>query len=139
VEKTEDLIKDLTAKLQQMDEDLSQNNPQVFAEYDNATPAMITDMENRFTELRKLAYTETERQWYNEHISVMESLLDVFRNQMTSQHKVKLLVRGYLLECITNIQLIGSRTLEAKDRLPDQAPSPCLKETTGRRQRFGGS
>ncbi|SAM04163.1 hypothetical protein, partial, partial [Absidia glauca] len=87
VEKTEDLIKDLTAKLQQMDEDLSQNNPQVFAEYDSATPAMITDMENRFTELRKLAYTETEQQWYNEHISVMESLLDVFRNQMTGQHK----------------------------------------------------
>lgn len=79
-----------------MDEDLSQNNPQVFAEYDNAPPAMFTHMETRFTELRKLAYTETEQQWYNEYISAMESLLDLFRNQMSSQHKVRPLVMGYL-------------------------------------------
>ncbi|KAI8329219.1 Spc7 kinetochore protein-domain-containing protein [Chlamydoabsidia padenii] len=107
VKQTEGLVHDLTTRFQQLDEDLSQNNPQVFAEYNNATPIMFTQMESRFHDLRKLAYVEAKQKWYNMYISAMETLADHFQKQQENQHKDQELLKQRTAYLVKNLPSVS--------------------------------
>lgn len=123
MDKTEGLIQELAVRLQQLDEDLSQNNPQVFAEFSNAPSEMYAHMEMRFNELRRVAYAETDQDWYKEYISMMKDLMAHFQNHLKCQYKVTpALIHDPFAKTRTNYlhTFIGSTTIETEDRLPDQ-------------------
>ncbi|KAI8082961.1 Spc7 kinetochore protein-domain-containing protein [Halteromyces radiatus] len=86
-QRLEDLIKELSNRLKILDDDLSENNPQIFAEYRDATAEICQQMEEQFEQSKALAHAEAEHEWIKWQISITKDLINLFTSHLDRQKK----------------------------------------------------
>ncbi|CAO3631177.1 unnamed protein product [Cunninghamella blakesleeana] len=81
----ENSIKNYSEEINQLDKDLTENNPQFFAEFMDGSVLSRQKMEKRFSLIKQWAEEMASQEWYHHFKSELKSLLQLFESNIKKQ------------------------------------------------------